>query len=347
MQNYVSGTDFIAVPMGGNPLQPKLRSHHRVGLALSGGTLKATAHIGVLSALHKLGIYPDCVAGTSAGALVAALYAHGYTPEELLTLIRRFPGPSLFDYGFPFASSIYNALWYRFTNAADREKMRVPAGLMRGKKLYRYFQRMFKERTPDMPYYVIATDLVTGQPVTYSNDPLVLESGLADPIVDVARCVRGSCALPGMLTPEKIGSRVLVDGAFRHYVPVETLRQAGCEKIIAVNLYSLQKHWHPKTLVHVLARSYDILLQESVEADIKEPNIVVIEPDVSHLSWVSFRDMVSGVTAGRDAVLNNADRIVRVIRDGVTKPGGHANQIKGGIVVRFQSGNKKPPDVRG
>ena len=103
-------------------------------------------------------------------------------------------------------------------------------------------------------------------------------------------------------------------------------------------------------MIDVVKQSVDIMQSELGYSKINSceiKNIVVIEPDVSHLSWVSFRDMVSGVTAGRNAVLNNADRIVRVIRDGVTKPGGHANQIKGGIVVRFQSGNKKPPDVRG
>jgi NTE family protein len=290
-------------------------SRHRLGLALSGGTLKATAHIGVLSALHSLGIYPDCVAGTSAGALVAALYAHGYSPEELTRMIRRFPGPSLFDLGCPLTSSLYTTIWYRMNKDHSKAHYRVPSGLLRGNKLYRYIRQRFKGRSAILPYFITATDLVSGQPVTYSNDPEALAKGQAEPIEDLALCIRGSCSLPGALTPVKIGRRILVDGAFRHYVPVKVLRDAGCSKIIAVNLYSLQKDWRPASIVHILARSYDILLQESVESDIEGPATVVLEPDVSHLSWFSFKEMETGVSIGRNTVLDHADKLFALLHD--------------------------------
>ncbi len=288
---------------------------HRLGLALSGGTLKATAHVGVLSALHSLGIYPDCVAGTSAGAFVAALYAHGYSPEELIRMVRRFPGPSLLDIGFPLSSSLYTTVWYRLHRHGAKDTYRVPTGLLRGDKLYRYFRRKFKGRTAVLPYFITSTDLISGQPVTYSNDPEALAKGLAEPIPDTALCVRGSCSLPGVFTPVKIGRRVLVDGAFRHYVPVEILRNAGCTKIIAVNLYRLQKNWRPASIVHVLARSYDILLKESVDDDVSGPGTVVLEPDVNHLSWISFKDMESGVTVGRNTVFDHAEKLYALLSD--------------------------------
>ncbi|GMA52533.1 exported phospholipase [Alicyclobacillus contaminans] len=311
--------------------------HNRIGIALSGGSLKATAHIGVLRALNTLGIQPDCVAGTSAGAFIAALYAHDYTPDELLHLIRRFPGPSLLDYGFPVSSSVFTSLWYRFRRSVNSRTMRIPSGLLRGDKLYRYFRQHFKGRTPSMPYYVIAADLMTGQPVTYSNNQDMIDQGLTDPIVDPALCVRGSCALPGIFTPVRIGSRILVDGAFRHYVPVKILRQAGCNKIIAVNLYSLQHHWQPETIVHVLVRSYDILLQESVEGDLAGDDVMIIEPKVGHFSWLSTREMEHGVTVGQQAVWDQQHRIEQWLRSPATADHRHTASTVQGVCIRISA----------
>ena len=60
---------------------------YRTGIVLSGGGARGFAHLGVLKALNDAGIFPDVIAGTSAGALVGVLYADGYTPEEILKMM--------------------------------------------------------------------------------------------------------------------------------------------------------------------------------------------------------------------------------------------------------------------
>lgn len=282
-----------------------------LGLALSGGTLKAAAHVGVLQALEAMGIRPDCVAGTSAGSLVAALYAHGVRPDGMMDIIRQFPGPFLLDYGFPLLSSLF-ALWSR--RIRRRNALRLPGGLVRGQRLEQYIRHLLGRKEAHMPYYIIATDLCTGQPVTLTNDPAARELGF-DPVVDAALAIRGSCSLPGVFSPVPCGQRLLTDGGIRDYVPVRVLRQAGCRRIIAVNLHQLNEDWNPDTFVHVVARAIDILLQEAVAADTAGEDVITLTPRLSSMTWWSFHQLTACVRAGRLAVWENRDRILRHVCD--------------------------------
>lgn len=285
----------------------------RLGLALSGGTLKAAAHVGVLSALETLGVRPQYVAGTSAGSLVATLLAHGYTVREFTQLIRHFPGFSLLDYGFPIVSSVIQGL-QRSLDADRTQRIRhVPAGFLRGGRLLDYIRKTIGDRQPQMTYYVIATDLLTGNPAVYSNDEAALSTHRADPFVDLARTVLGSCSLPGVLTPVRLGNRLLIDGAFRHYVPVHVLRQAGCNRLIAVNLYHLDPMWEPRSTLHVLTRAFEILLQESIDNDVEGDDLVVISPDIQQISWRYRRDMARCTVRGENAAHQQASRLQHLL----------------------------------
>ncbi|MBX5437512.1 MAG: patatin-like phospholipase family protein [Alicyclobacillaceae bacterium] len=284
-----------------------------MGLALSGGMLKAAAHVGVLAALHELGVEPQAVAGTSAGSFVAALYAHGCSPQEMQQLVRRFPGARLFDYGFPLARSALRLIHSRLTPWRHRLAPPLPGGLMRGRRLTRYFRDALAGRQAERPYYLVATDLLTGRPVVFSNDRDAQVRGLAHPVPDLALAVAGSCAVPGVLTPVELKPWLLVDGALRHYVPVDVLRQAGCSHIIAVNLYRLDPAWEPHTFVHVLARSFEILLQESIDNEVEGGDLFVLEPEVRHMTWVSFGELARCVSAGSDSVTRRQAELRRFL----------------------------------
>ncbi|GGJ10178.1 hypothetical protein GCM10010885_19210 [Alicyclobacillus cellulosilyticus] len=281
----------------------------RIGIALSGGTLKAAAHVGVLAALAELGVHPDCVAGTSAGSLVAALYAHGYSADELKRLVDWFPGPRLLDFGFPILSSA----WSLLLAAAGRRPRRLPNGLVRGNRLAAYIAELLRGRTPVLPFYIIATDLRTGSPVTFTNDIAAIARGIACPVQDVTAAVLGSCSLPGLLTPVEMGSWLLVDGAFRHYVPVHVLRQVGCQKLLAVNLHHLDMDWEPQTFIDVLVRSFEILLKESIENDVDGPDLFVLEPNV-HATWWSFREVPRFVAEGEREVRARRSQLTVFLR---------------------------------
>ncbi|MFB5189408.1 patatin-like phospholipase family protein [Alicyclobacillus fastidiosus] len=288
----------------------------KLGLALSGGTLKAAAHIGVLSAFEKLGIQPDVVAGTSAGSLVSVLYAHGYRDDQFRQLLRTFPGLRLFDYGFPVWSSLYS--WtishLRQRTARTSTIPAIPTGLMRGQKLTRYVERLIEHRQVQIPFYIVATDLVSGKPIVFASDHARPSDAYVQ-LKDVARAVTGSCALPGIFSPVALDEYILVDGAMRHYIPVSVLKDAGCDKIIAVNLYRLPANYEPITLVDVLARSFDILLRESIDNDIAPgPELYVLEPDLSSVKWRKFAQMADCVAIGQQLVLERRMELQAFLR---------------------------------
>lgn len=285
----------------------------RVGLALSGGTLKAAAHIGVIEALAELGIRPHVVAGTSAGSLVTSLYAHGFSPAQMKQLTNRFSLWSLVQYGFPVLSSAVTVMSRRLGWRYLSRLVPPGQGLLSEKRLERYVRKALHRRTARIPYYIIATDLLSGNPITFSNETEAIERGLAERLTDPARTVAASCALPGVFSPVKLDGYLLVDGAFRHYVPVKILQEMGCTQIIAVNLYQLDEDWQPDTLVHVLVRSFEILLRESIDNDTDSNDVVLLEPNVKNMTWFSVSQFNSCIEAGRQCVLENKSALLNLL----------------------------------
>ncbi|MEN9630820.1 MAG: hypothetical protein RJA10_4048, partial [Pseudomonadota bacterium] len=150
----------------------------RVGLALGGGAARGFAHIGVIQVLEEAGIRPDLVAGTSAGSLVAALYAAGASGRELGQLAVQMDETALTDWSFP------------------------GRGLIRGEALARFVRDHTGGRTIEqmkMPLGIVATDLDSGEPILFRSG-------------DVGAAVRASSAVPAVFQPVRISGREYVDG---------------------------------------------------------------------------------------------------------------------------------------
>ncbi len=176
----------------------------RIGLALGSGSARGWAHFGVIQALDELGVPVHCVAGTSIGALVGAVFASGAT-ASVVDLIPKLDWKriaSFFDVVFP------------------------RSGLIDGKRLSGFIHRHVRETHIEdlpIPFRAVATDLATGQEV-------VLGEG------DILEAVRASMSFPGILTPVRYGGSILVDGGMVNPVPVSVLRDMGAEFVIAVDL---------------------------------------------------------------------------------------------------------------
>ncbi|MDQ0188499.1 patatin-like phospholipase family protein [Alicyclobacillus cycloheptanicus] len=300
---------------------PKVRP--RIGIALSGGALKAAAHVGVLNALARMGVEADCVAGTSAGALIAAAYGYGLREGDFERLMRTFPGRKLLDYGFPVASALWSMCRSRILGHRRGAVPPLPNGLIRGRVLRKFVGEVLRNRSACMPCYIIATDLLSGKPIVFSNDSQAQARGLAAAIGDVAEAVTASCSLPGVMTPVQRPPWLLADGACRHYVPVRVLREVGCQKIIAVNLYQLDADWTPHSFVHVLSRSIDILLQETVDNDVDGGDLLVLTPNVGKMTWLSFDEIETALAAGERAVEEQRGEIEAFLREPSPLPRHH------------------------
>ena len=245
----------------------ELRSHG-VGLALSGGAARGIAHAGVLEILVEAGVAVRAVAGTSAGAIVGALFAAGVTPAEIGRLALE-------------------------TRWSDLFRVRVPhAGMISGDGLGRFLERVIPARTfaeLRLPFVAVATDLATGRRVDLASGPL-------------ARAVLASCSLPVLLEPVSEGGRLLVDGGVSSQLPVRTVRQTlGVAPVVAVdvNVGGLERprlHSVVDVAVHLaLLWCARTAREEEAEADL------VIGVDAR---GIALHDLVRGpelLRRGRDA----------------------------------------------
>ena len=178
----------------------------RIGIALGSGSARGWAHIGALQELISMGVRPDIVAGTSAGALVGACYAAGK-----LDLLEEW------------------ALSLDWKNMVGLLDVRLIGGLLEGRKLFRFFEQyMDGMRISDLalPFGAVSTDLESGREL-WLRDGLVIDA------------VRASISLPGVFRPYRTANnRFLVDGGLVNPVPISLARAMGADIVIAVNLNS-------------------------------------------------------------------------------------------------------------
>ncbi len=186
------------------PLNNKLNQPGKVGLALGSGSTRGWSHIGVIRALAEAGVTVDYIAGTSIGALVAAVYASGMI-DSLEDAVYQFSRKHVFSF---------------------RDLILPKSGLIDGVRIANFIQQYVLdepiEKLP-VPLAVIATDLYTGEEV-------ILKEG------NIIEAVRASISLPGIFKPVRKDNYLLVDGGLVNPVPVRTVREMGADFVIAVDL---------------------------------------------------------------------------------------------------------------
>jgi NTE family protein len=239
----------------------------RIGLALGGGTARGFAHIGVLKSLAQANIKPEVVVGCSAGALVGAFYAAGFTPWQLEEVALRVRDAEVAD----------------FASAGKR-------GMLVGESLYRFVNDILKgTRIESMPtrFAAVATDLRSGELV-------VLRKGL------VAEAVCASCAIPGVFVPREVGGRELVDGGLVSPLPVGTARNLGCDVVIAVDVGAKPHRTSLPGLYEVLLQSFEIMGRALSDQEARSAD-VVIQPDTSTYASSDFNVRREMIQVGYEA----------------------------------------------
>lgn len=240
----------------------------RIGLALGGGAARGFAHIGVIQVLEEAGIRPDLVVGTSAGSLVAAMWASGKSGVELGSLAESMDETALTDWTYP------------------------GRGLLRGEGLAKYVREHTEGRsieTMKIPLGIVATDLASGQPILFQR---------GDPGV----AVRASSAVPAVFQPVKIGSREHVDGGLVAPVPVQFARQMGAELVIAVDISASPQDQPTGDAFKMLLQTFAIMGRSLGQYQLREADIVM-RPKLQGVSGADFGARRLAVLAGREAAL--------------------------------------------
>jgi len=244
---------------------------YKIGITLSGGGAKGVAHIGVLQALESAGIFPDIISGCSAGAMVGALYAAGFSPRDIYKLIEH--------------RSLYSII-----------KMGVPD---KGMMELGYFKKLLTENIPhdsfeklNIPFYCVVTNLNTGKYEIASTGNLI-------DYVIASQCI------PLVFKPQKIGDYLYVDGGVLNNLPVECIRNQ-CDVLIGVNVIPVTFSDKLTGMRDVGFRVLNLSLKLNMEERIKLCDYI-IEPSTEDFSIFDINKSKTIYDAGYEAALPVAE----------------------------------------
>jgi NTE family protein len=271
LQPEPAGTPAPVVPQAPMPVAvaaKPLPKPPKIGLALGGGAARGFAHIGVLQVLEEQGIKPDVIVGTSAGSVVATLYAAGKTPTELQQMAMTLDVSTITDWIFPGRSVLRGEALAKFvrslTAGKQIEAMRPPLG-------------------------IVAADLQTGQPILFRKG-------------DPGTAVRASSSVPGVFEPVKINGREYIDGGAVSPIPVRYAKQMGAEVVIAVDISAIPEGQSTKGAVDILLQTFNIMGHAISQFELQDAD-VVMRPKLEGIGSAEFSARRLSILAGREAAL--------------------------------------------
>ena len=242
----------------------------KLGLALGGGAARGFAHVGVIAVLEEAGLRPQLVVGTSAGSLVAALYASGKTSVQLQQTALNMEEVAITDWMLPI----------------------IGRGMFRGDALARYVNELVAGRLVEnmvIPLGIVATDLGSGQAVLFQKG-------------DTGTAVRASSAVPAVFVPVKINGREYVDGGLVSPVPVRYARQMGADVVIAVDISNPPEANTADGTLQILLQTFAIMGKSINQYELAGADVVV-RPSLVGLKSADFTLRQRAIDAGRAAML--------------------------------------------
>ena len=292
-----------AAPQASSP--PRGVDSLRVGLALSGGSARGFAHVGVLRALEEMGVPIHRVAGVSMGAVVGGLYAVGYGPDRLERLAVEQDWAALFSESEPIGAA-WPGTGTRGVRHALSLPLRsgrptLPTGLVAGQRVTQLLTRLTWHVHPTddfrrlpVPFATVATDLETGEPVALVRGSLPL-------------ALRASLAIPSVFTPVRLDGRYFVDGGVSRNLPAEDVRRLGADVVVCSDVTEpLEPADSVRTFLDVLTQTISFRTVREVERQ-RELCDVLIRPELDGLGSYSF---------GRaEAWIARGDSSARAVRD--------------------------------
>ncbi|MCQ2305154.1 MAG: patatin-like phospholipase family protein [Bacteroidales bacterium] len=275
----------------------------KIGLVLSGGGAKGSAHIGVLKYFEEIGLPIDYVTGTSMGSIIGGMYSLGYSANELDTLI------SNLDWSIYMSNNIsrdkmssddrIRKSTYLLTipfNFKDGESDHIftgidrhdflsslPSSFIDGSKLTNLFNGLCVGYQDSMsfndlpiPFACVATNIRDGKEV-------VLRSG-SMPIA-----MRASMAIPGVFEPVRINGMHLVDGGLVNNIPVDVCKEMGADILIGIEVNDevVVGDDQLKSLPQLALQLVNITGEEKAEKNRKLCDIY-IHPNIKGYNTLSF-----------------------------------------------------------
>lgn len=288
----------------------------RIGLALGGGGARGIAHISVLRKLEQMHVPIDCIAGTSMGALVGAMYASGMSVDEIEKTVLALEWDQMFDDSLTRRDRSFRRKTDDLLSVAapgvgiGKGGVKIAAGLLAGERILLLFEKLIEpvstiedfDNLP-IPYRAVAADINTGEYV-------VLRSG------DLAMAMRASMSIPGVFPPATIGEHVLVDGGVARNIPIDVVRNMGAEIIIAVDVGTPLAKMTPESSIFAISGQVTGLLtvrntREQL-ATLTERDVLISPPLGNDVATADFDKGRKALDIGRLGADAAADRLAHL-----------------------------------
>lgn len=282
---------------------------YKVGVALSGGGIRGTAHIGVLKVLVENQIPIDLISGTSAGAIIASMYACGYTPQQMQIMVQKIKMNELIDLNITVSDLLKHGMKWLYSGMFRFWSV-LPSGLIKGDKIEQYFYHLWQEKTVRdtvIPLAITAVDLNSADTIFFTS-PVCKSRAILNARyyhnTSLTDAVRASISIPGIFFPKKYRSMTLVDGAVKNNLPTDILRHMGADVVIGVDLgYDGQANYDIKTVGEILMQCIEIMSREVTLLKSEQHADIIIRPNTYDINFKDMKQAIVCIGRGEEAAV--------------------------------------------
>lgn len=281
-----------------------------VGIALAGGGIRGIAHAGVLKALEESGIQIDAIGGTSAGSIVATLYAMGYKPYYIYVLFKRYAQKIINIGNAPIINGIGNFI--------KCKKIGI-SGLNDGTALEKMCNELASRKKVKvigdikMPLVIPAVDIAEAKEYIFTNcaprdnmkDEYITE-------IEIGKAVRASSSFPAVFCPCEFKNHMFMDGGALDNIPILPLKEIYNKKVIAVNFVAdpVQPN---SDVMDILMRTLDIMGNKISEKGLEQSDFVLTVP-TDRAGLLDIEKLDKCYKFGYDTVIQNLPQIKKMLK---------------------------------
>lgn len=280
-----------------------------IGIAFAGGGIRGIAHVGVLKALEENNIKIEAVGGTSAGSIVAALYAMGYKPYYIYVLFKKY-AQDIINIG---NSSIVNGIG----NFIKTKKIGI-AGLNDGTLLEKMFNELATRKKMKavadikMPLVIPAVDIAEAKEYIFTNcaprnnvnDEYITE-------ISIGKAIRASSSFPAYFCPCEYKKHIFMDGGVLDNTPILPLKRICKHKVMAVN-FEADPVEENCDVMDIIMKTLDIMGNKIAEESFKQSDLVLTVP-TDRAGLFDIEKMDKCYKFGYDTTMKNIDKIKKLI----------------------------------
>ena len=283
----------------------------KIGLALSGGGVRGIAHAGVLKALEEENIKIDIIGGTSAGSMIASLYAIGYMPDEIYVSF-------LENYSKIIGSSKIN-----FVNGMKHfvNKNKTSNGFRNGENIEKVFKKLASKKEINnineiqMPIVIPTVDIMESKEYVFTNHIPEKLNNYNRYInnISIGKAIRASSSFPAMFNICNINTHSFIDGGALDNVPVKEVKKQGADKVIAIKFKGEDVN-NKSNIFDIVMKTIDIMGNKIIEKELEKSDYV-LEINIEGVGIFDTNKLEKCFDIGYKTMKNNISELKKILND--------------------------------